>query len=94
MGSARPQSRRQAEFPRLRALDGAHPFKDAVPRGYVDYPARRVRGASVVYFNFALAKEMGLIPDEHPECLTQALRKAIGETFAIQIVNEYCGAML
>jgi hypothetical protein len=90
MGSARPQRiRRQAEFPRLRALDGAHPFKEAVPRGHVDYPARRVRGASVVYFNFALAKEMGLIPDEHPEGLSQALRKAIVETFAIQIVNEY-----
>lgn len=90
MGSARPQRiRRQADFPRLRALDGSHPFKTAVPRGFVDYPARRVRGAEIAYFNFPLAKEMGLIPDEHPNTLTQALKRAIVETFAIQIVNEY-----
>jgi uncharacterized protein YdiU (UPF0061 family) len=90
MGSPRPhRSRRPAEFPRLRALDGFHPFKAAVPRGHVDYPARRVRGATIAYFNIALAKEMGLVPDEHPDVLTPALRRAIVETFAIQIVNEY-----
>jgi uncharacterized protein YdiU (UPF0061 family) len=90
MGSARAQRiRRHLEHPRLRALDGSHPFKDAVPRGYVDYPAKRIRGASVAYFNFPLAKEMGLLADDHPDSLTPSLRKAIVDTFAIQIVNEY-----
>jgi uncharacterized protein YdiU (UPF0061 family) len=90
VGVTRPQrKRRTGEYPRLRALDGSHPFKSAVPRGHVDYAARRIRGASVVYFNFPLAKEMGLLPEDHVERVTPALRRAIVDTFGIQIVNEY-----
>ena len=57
-------------FARFRRLDGRHPFKRRVPGGFVDYPARRVRGTEVVHFNFALAREMGLIRADHPERLT------------------------
>lgn len=73
----------------FRALDGSHPLRDAVRRGFVDYRARRVRGAEVAYFNFELAREIGLIPGDHPDRMTPGLRRAALEAFAITIVNEY-----
>jgi hypothetical protein len=76
-------------YARFRSLDGSHPFRRAVPRGFVDYRARRVRGAKVAYFNFALAREIGLIPADHPDRLTHGLDEAVRETFALTIVNEH-----
>jgi hypothetical protein len=73
----------------FRQLDGSHPFKDQIPGGFVDYPARRVPGTEVVYFNFSLAREIGLIPKQHPTRLTATLREIVLQTFALQIVNEY-----
>jgi uncharacterized protein YdiU (UPF0061 family) len=70
-------------------LDGRHPFKDAVPGGFVDYQARTRRDGRVAYFNFDLAVEMGLIPPDHPRRLTPALRKVLLETFSVRIINEY-----
>jgi len=70
-------------------LDGSHPWKSAVPAGYVDYPARRRRGGEVAYFNFTLAREMGLIPKDHPDQFTPALRHAILDTFSLVIINEW-----
>lgn len=70
-------------------IDGTHPFKDAVPNGYVDYPVRTRHGGNVAFFNFELAKEMGLIPSEHPEQLNAKLSAKILETFSIVIINEY-----
>ena len=81
--------RADAVYEPFRALDGSHPLRDAVRRGFVDYRARRVRGAEVVYFNFELARELGLIPGDHPDRMTPGLRRASLETFAITIVNEY-----
>lgn len=83
------QSESQIAFPRFRLIDGSHPFKKAVPGAYVDYQARTRHGGKVVYFNFELAKEMGLIPADTPHEMTEALSKAVLETFAIQIINEY-----
>ncbi len=71
------------------AIDGRHPWQSAVPEGYVNYPVRRLEKGKVLYFNFALAREMGLIPAHHPETLTPELTEKILETFCIQIVNEY-----
>ena len=82
-------ARADAVYEPFRALDGSHPLRDAVRRGFVDYRARRVRGAEVVYFNFELARELGLIPGDHPDRMTPGLRRASLETFAITIVNEY-----
>jgi hypothetical protein len=76
-------------YARFRSLDGSHPLRRAVPRGFVDYRARRVRGAKVVYFNYGLAREIGLIPDDHPDGMTPGLRRAVLETFALTIVNEH-----
>ena len=77
------------EYPRFRQLDGSHPFQEAVPGGYVPYRARRRSGVRVVWFNFALAREMGLIPAGHPDTLTPPLRRALRQTFGLVIINEY-----
>lgn len=70
-------------------IDGSHPLKEVVPKGYIDYPARLRPGGKLSYFNFALAKEMGLIGQDHPDTLNSALEDKILETFAIQIINEF-----
>jgi uncharacterized protein YdiU (UPF0061 family) len=70
-------------------IDGRHPFRNAVPDGFVDYAARTRHGGTVLYFNFALAREMGLIPGDHPAVLDEHLCKAILETFSLTIINEY-----
>jgi len=70
-------------------IDGRHPFKRAVPRGVVEYSARRVHGSEVVYFNFTLAREMGLLPRDHPDRLDRALCRAILRAFSLVIINEY-----
>ncbi len=70
-------------------IDGTHPYRTAMPNGFVDYAARTRTGGKVFYFNFALAKEMGLIPQNHPDVLNKALSKAILDAFSLEIINEY-----
>jgi hypothetical protein len=43
----------------------------------------------VAYFNFNLAKEMGLIPESHEHKLNAKLESKILETFNLRIINEY-----
>lgn len=73
----------------LHRLDGAHPFRSAVPAGYVDYPVRKRAGGRVFLFNFDLAREMGLLPRDHPDTLDAALRRDILDCFSLEIINEY-----
>lgn len=70
-------------------LDGRHPWAEKVPEGLILYPVRTLPGGKVSYFNFELAKEMGLIPQDHPRKLTKKLTDKILETFCIRIINEY-----
>jgi hypothetical protein len=70
-------------------LDGTHPWFDAVPDACMLYPVRELNRGRVTYFNFDLAREMGLIPGQHPDELTPELEAALLKTFAIRIVNEY-----
>lgn len=70
-------------------INGEHPFKTQVPGGRVEYKARYKKGGKVAFFNFDLAKEMGLIPKSHPNELNPDLEKEILETFSIVIINEY-----
>lgn len=70
-------------------LDGQHPWLKAVPDGAVTYRVRELRQGKVVYFNYVLAKEMGLIHEGHPHQMNPNLEKKIIETFSIQIINEY-----
>jgi hypothetical protein len=71
------------------AIDGTHPLQDAVPDAYLLYPVRQLKAGKVIYFNFDLAKEMGLISENHPKDLTPELTQKILETFCLQIINEY-----
>jgi uncharacterized protein YdiU (UPF0061 family) len=70
-------------------INGQHPWKYAVPNGFIDYPARILRRSKVVYFNFALAKEMKLIENSHTHSINPDLEKTLIETFALRILNEY-----
>jgi hypothetical protein len=70
-------------------LDGRHPWMEKVPEGFVAYRVRQLNTGKVAYFNFVLAKEMGLIDSSHPQKLNETLEKQIINTFSIQIINEY-----
>lgn len=80
------QKRSYTAFSRV---NGQHPFKEQVPKGRVEYKARYRKGGKVAYFNFQLAKEMGLIPKNHESKLNPDLEKEILEAFSIVIINEY-----
>jgi len=76
-------------YEKFKEIDGRHPWRNVSPDGYVDYQARYRPHGRVIYFNFALAKEMGLIPIDHPTTITKDLEHAILDTFSLQIINEY-----
>lgn len=84
------KSRSQIDFySSFDQLNGQHPWMDAVKEGFVSYRVRSLRSGKVAYFNFVLAKEMGLISSDHPHEMTEDLEKKIIETFSLQIINEY-----
>jgi uncharacterized protein YdiU (UPF0061 family) len=76
-------------YEKFKEIDGRHPWRNVSPDGYVDYQARYRPQGRVLYFNFALAKEMGLIPLDHPASVTKPLDQVILDTFSLQIINEY-----
>lgn len=77
------------KYSKFLELNGVHPYYEAVPEGCVLYPVRTLKEGRVTYFNFQLAKEMGLIEVSHPDKLNKDLEKTLLETFAIRIINEY-----
>lgn len=79
----------QMTYPALAKIDGSHSWQQAVPDSYVLYPVRELQEGDVLYFNFELAKEMGLIPESHPRILNPELKKQLLETFALRIINEF-----
>jgi hypothetical protein len=76
-------------YARFKLLDGTHPWQDIVPEGSLLYPVRKLAQGKIVYFNFELAKEMGLIPRNHKKKLTRALKKNILDSFNLRIINEF-----
>jgi uncharacterized protein YdiU (UPF0061 family) len=76
-------------YEKFRELDGTHPWRDVSYDGYVDYQARYRPNGRVLYFNFPLAREMNLIPADHPQTITKELEQVVLETFSLQIINEY-----
>ena len=70
-------------------INGSHLLKMKNPESIVEYQARHKKGGEVVYFNFPLAKSMGLIPNNHTTKLYKALEKKIIDTFSLVIINEY-----
>jgi hypothetical protein len=70
-------------------INGEHPLKEGCPDSYIEYEARTRKGGKVVYFNFDLAREMGLIPQHHPDELNDELCEKFLETFSLIIINEF-----
>lgn len=77
------------QYRQLYKIDGRHPWREVSPDAYVDYVVRTRHGGKVFYFNFELAKEMGLLCRSHPHRLNAELIKAILDTFSLVIINEY-----
>ena len=76
-------------YEKFKELNGTHPWRDVSPDGYVDYQARYRSQGRVLYFNFPLAKEMGLIPADHPHTINKEIEQVILDTFSLRIINEY-----
>ncbi len=82
-------SQQESFYEAFAQINGDHPLKRRVPFSYVEYQARRREHGQVVFFNFRLAKEMGLIPVDHPNSMSKELEKTILNTFAVMIINEF-----
>lgn len=76
-------------YEKFAQIDGAHPWRDVSPEGFIDYPVRYRKGGRVIYFNFPLARELGLVPKSHTRRMTKKLEEVILKTFSLQILNEY-----
>ncbi len=87
--SSRRKVRGRRCYSRIRSIDGRHPLRETAPSAIVPYPARRRRDSEVAFFNFDLARQIGLIPKRHPDRLDPALRRALLDTFSLVIVNEW-----
>ncbi len=83
------EQRPELNYDHFDKINGQHPWQKAVPEGYVLYNVRSRTKGKVIYFNFDLAKEMGLVDSNHPEVISNELEQKLLETFAIQIINEY-----
>lgn len=76
-------------YSKFKEIDGSHPLKKNIPEAVVEYQVRTRHGGQVAFFNFDLAKEIGLIPENHPNELTKELKEEILNAFSIVIINEY-----
>lgn len=76
-------------YEKFKEIDGTHPWRLVSPDGYVDYQVRYRPRGRVLYLNFALAKEMGLIPQNHPHTISKELATVILKTFSLTIINEH-----
>lgn len=77
------------QYSKFNDLNGSHPWMKTVPDGFVAYRTRQLKKGQISYFNFPLAKEMGLIEAQHPHELNDQLKEKLIETFSLQIINEY-----
>ena len=76
-------------YEKLKSLDGRHPWRAVSPDGYVDYHVRPRPGGRLAYFNYALGRELGLVPANHADRMDPRLERALLDAFALQIINEY-----
>ena len=83
------QTKAEKAYDSFNSLNGKHPWQLWVPEGYISYPVRKLDKGNVCYFNFQLAKEMGLIPSNHKNQINKALEQKILDTFSIRIINDY-----
>lgn len=76
-------------YEKFKEIDGTHPWREVAADGYIDYRARLRPRGRVLYFNFPLAVEMELIPEDHPPMMNEELERIILDTFSLQIINEH-----
>ena len=76
-------------YERFEEINGLHPWREVSRDAYVDYRVRYRPHGRVLYFNFPLAREMELVPADHPAKMNEELERIILETFSLQIINEY-----
>jgi uncharacterized protein YdiU (UPF0061 family) len=77
------------KYTKFHQIDGRHPLQKECPDSFISYRARKRHGGKVAFFNFDLAKEMGIIPKSHPNEMNPELEQKILDTFSIVIINEY-----
>ena len=70
-------------------IDGVHPFRDIAEDCFVDYLVRKRKGGEVLFFNYDLGREVGLISREHPDRMNPELEEKILDVFGLIIINEY-----
>jgi hypothetical protein len=88
--SLKPVARKSSSaYSAFDQLDGSHPWMQVATDGFVPYRVRELRTGEIAYFNFVLAKEMGLIASDHSQNIPADLKNKLLETFSIQIINEY-----
>lgn len=75
-------------YSRFKQINGTHPFKSTFFT-HVAYPVKPKKHGKIAYFNFSLAKEMGLLSKTHPEKLTDGLTRTLLSCFSIEIINEH-----
>ncbi len=73
----------------FKSINGSHPIQNNLKEAYVSYQARIRPEAKIKYFNYDLAKQMGLISNSHDEVMTEDLESILIETFSLQIINEF-----
>jgi uncharacterized protein YdiU (UPF0061 family) len=76
-------------YSNFKKIDGTHPLRNSVDDVHVDYQARTRSGGKLTFFNFNLAREMGLIASDHPDVMNSQLEEMIMQTFSLIIINEY-----
>ncbi len=77
------------EYSQFEKINGTHPLQTELPEGLLLYPVRKLEKGRVSFFNFALAREMGLISAQHLDELNAKLENVILNSFCLQIINEY-----
>lgn len=83
------ESKQSNPYSKFKEIDGSHPLKKQVPEAVVEYQVRTRSGGQVAFFNFELAREIGLLPENHPDEFTKELKEEILQTFSIVIINEF-----
>lgn len=79
----------EEDYSKFESINGLHPWQEKVPEGCILYPVRRLNQGRVTYFNFNLAKTMGLISKNHPHKMNKKLHQKIIQMFSLRIINEY-----
>ena len=76
-------------YHRFDTIDGRHPLREVGEPCFVDYPVRERDQGKVAVFNYKLAREIGLIDENHPDEMNKSLEEKILTTFGLIIINEY-----